>query len=52
MEAHTCDFHEKWGVADKEESFIEQGHQTGIKDGCHCCGLKSIKNSSESMLKV
>jgi hypothetical protein len=25
MEAHTCDFHEKWGIGDKEESFIEQG---------------------------
>jgi hypothetical protein len=32
MEAHTYDFHEKWGVADKEESLIKQGHQIGIKD--------------------
>mgnify|MGYP000306260662 CR=1 FL=1 len=32
LECHICDFHEKWGVGDKEESFIEQGHQVGIKD--------------------
>jgi len=23
---HVCNFNEKWGIGDKEESFIEQGH--------------------------
>jgi len=32
MEKHVCPFNNKWGIGDKEESFIEQGHQVGIKD--------------------
>jgi hypothetical protein len=52
MEAHTCDFHEKWGVADNEESFIKQGHQIGIKGYRRYCGLKNFKKRTESTLKV
>jgi hypothetical protein len=51
MELHTCDFNDKFGVGDKEESFIEQGHQTDIKDDCHYCGLKNLKKT-ESALRV
>jgi hypothetical protein len=43
MELHTCDFNDKFGIGDKEESFIEQGHQTGIKDDRRYCGLKNLK---------
>jgi hypothetical protein len=41
MELHTCDFRDKFGVGDKEESFINQEHQTGIKDDCCYSGLKN-----------
>ncbi len=52
MEAHTCDFHDKWGIGDKEESFIEQGHQIGIKDDRRYCGFKNFRKRTESALKV
>jgi hypothetical protein len=29
MEKHVCEFNDKVGLGDKEESFIEQGHQVG-----------------------
>jgi hypothetical protein len=45
MELHTCDFNDKFGVGDKEDSFIEQVHQTGIKDDHHYCGLKNLKKN-------
>jgi hypothetical protein len=32
MENHVCDFNEKWGTGDKEELFIEQGHQIGARE--------------------
>jgi hypothetical protein len=32
MEKHMCLFNNKWGTGDNEESFIQQGHQVGIKD--------------------
>lgn len=43
MEVHTCDFNDTYGVGDKEESFIKQGHQTGIKDDHRYCGVKNLK---------
>jgi hypothetical protein len=52
MEVHTCDFHDKWGIGDKEESFIEQGHQMGIKENRWYHGLKDFKKKTESALKV
>ncbi len=52
LEKHTCDFHDEWGVGDKEESFIEQGHQIGLKDDRRYCGLKNFKKRTESTLKV
>jgi hypothetical protein len=35
MEKHVCTFNERWGIGDKVELFIEQGHQVGIKDNGH-----------------
>jgi hypothetical protein len=29
MEQHACHFNDMFGIGDKEESFIEQGHQIG-----------------------
>jgi len=51
MEAHAFDFHDKWHVGDKEESFIEQGHQIGIKDNHHHHGLKDFKKKNESAIR-
>ena len=52
LECHICDFHEKWGVRDKEESFIEQGHQVDLKDNRRYCGVKKIIKKTESSLKA
>jgi hypothetical protein len=30
MKKHVCEFNDRWGIGDKEESFIEQGHQMDI----------------------
>ncbi len=51
-ECHICDFHEKWGVGDKEESFIEQRHQVGLKDNRRYCGVKKINKKTKSSLKA
>ena len=29
IEYHVTKFNDKWGIGDKEESFVEQGHQVG-----------------------
>jgi len=39
MEKHVCEFNDKVGLGDKEESFIEQGHQVGMKDNRRYHGL-------------
>jgi hypothetical protein len=52
MEVHACDFYDKHGVGDKEESFIEQGHQIGITVHRRYCGIKNIKKKMESTLKA
>ncbi len=52
MEVHVCDFHDKCGVGDKEESFIEQGHQIGLKENRRYCGLKNFIKRTESALKA
>jgi hypothetical protein len=52
MEKHVCGFNEKWGVGDKKELFIEQGHQAGIKNNCHYTGLTNFKKKSASTLKT
>jgi hypothetical protein len=52
MEKHVCGFNEKWGVGDKEESFIEQGHQVGIKDNRRYAGPTNFEKKTASTLKT
>jgi hypothetical protein len=43
MEKHTCEFNDKHGIGDKEESFIEQGHQVGMKENRRYHGLTNFE---------
>jgi hypothetical protein len=52
LEKHVCAFNEKWGVGDKEESFVEQGHQVGLKDDRRYHGLTTFEKRTESLLKA
>jgi hypothetical protein len=52
LEKHVCAFNEKWGVGDKEESFMEQGHQVGLKDDRCYHGLTTFEMRTESLLKA
>jgi len=52
MEKHLCWFNNKWGMGDKEESFIEQGHQVGIKDNRRYAGLTNFEKKTASTLKT
>ncbi len=42
MGKHICDYNDAYGVGDKEESFVEQGHQVGIKDDRKYYGLTNF----------
>jgi hypothetical protein len=42
---------EKWGKGEKEESFIEQGHQVGIKEDRRYAGLTNFQKKTASALK-
>jgi hypothetical protein len=52
MEKHVCPFKNKWGIGDKEESFIEQGHQVGMKDNRRYAGLTNFEKKTASTLKT
>jgi hypothetical protein len=52
MEKYVCDFNNAWGVGDKEESFIEQGHQVGLKDDRRYRGLTNFEKKTASTLKA
>ena len=52
MEKHVCEFNNKHGVGDKEESFIEQGHQVGLKDDRRYHGLTNFEKRTESTMKA
>ena len=52
MEKHVCAFNEKWGIGEKEESFIEQGHQVGIKEDRRYAGLTNFQKKTASTLKT
>jgi hypothetical protein len=43
MEQHACSFNDKNGVGDKEESFVEQGHQIGAKENSQYARLTNFK---------
>jgi hypothetical protein len=51
VEKHVNEFNMKWGVGDKEESFVEQGHQIGLRDNRHYAGLKNFIKRTESTMK-
>jgi hypothetical protein len=42
MEKHVCEFNDRWGIRGKEESFIKQGHQTGIQENQRYAGLTNF----------
>jgi len=48
IEYHECPFHKKWGIGDKEESFVEQGHQVGAKDN----SITNFVKKSESTINA
>jgi len=50
MENHVCDFNEKWGTGDKEESFIEQGHQIGARESSRYTRLTNFVKKAKSAL--
>jgi hypothetical protein len=50
MEKHVCNFNDAWGIGDKKESFIKQGHQVGIKDDRHYFCMTNFKKRTESTL--
>jgi hypothetical protein len=52
MEQHVCDFNDAYGVGDKEESFIKQGHQVGVKDDKRYHGLTNFEKKTTSTLKA
>ena len=39
MEQHVVACNNIYGLGDKEESFIEQGHQVGLKENRHYQGV-------------
>jgi hypothetical protein len=48
MEYHMCDFNDKFGAGDKEESFIEKGHQVRAKENSRYGRLTKSSPSSEA----
>jgi hypothetical protein len=52
MEQHIIPFNNKNGVGYKEESFIELGHQIGIKENCQYQGVTIFQKKIEASLKA
>jgi hypothetical protein len=52
LEWHTCEFNDKWGTGDKEESSIEQGHQIGAKVSSRYARLTNFVKKTESTLNA
>jgi hypothetical protein len=50
MEKHIVPYNNKYGLGDKEESFIEQGHQIGLKENRRYHGVTNLKKNG-SLLK-
>ncbi len=50
MEQHIVAYNNKYGVGDKEESFIEQGDQIGMKENQSYHGVTILK--MEASLKA
>jgi hypothetical protein len=43
MGQHVVPYNNKYGVGDKDESFIEQGHQIGMKGNRQYHGITKLK---------
>jgi hypothetical protein len=43
MEQHIVPFNNKYGLREKEESFIESGHQIGIKENRRYQGMTNFQ---------
>ena len=52
MEYHVCSFNEKYGIGDKEESFVEQGHQVGAKENLRYARLTNFEKKSASIINA
>jgi hypothetical protein len=52
MEQHIVPFNNKYGLGDKEESFIESGHQIGIKENRRYQGMTNFEKKMEASLKA
>jgi hypothetical protein len=46
MEKQVCDLNNSWGI---KESFIEQGHQVGLKDDRRYRGLTNFEKKTASI---
>jgi hypothetical protein len=51
MEQHIVVYNNKYGLGDKEESFIEQGHQIGMKENQHYHWVTNFQNTNGSILE-
>jgi hypothetical protein len=52
MEYHLCTFNDKYGIGDKEESFVEQGHQVGAKENLRYAWLTNFEKKSASIINA
>jgi hypothetical protein len=52
MEKHACDFNDSCGLGDKDKSFVEQGHQVGMKDDRRYHRLTNFVKQSDSTMKA
>jgi flagellar biosynthesis chaperone FliJ len=52
IEQHIVPCNNKYRVGDKEESFIELGHQVGLRENHRYQGLKTFRKKTDASLKV
>jgi hypothetical protein len=52
IEKYANEFNMKWSIGDKEESFIEQGHQIGLRDSRHYAGLTNFVKHTKFAMKA
>ncbi len=50
MEQHVIVYNNRYGLGDKEETFIEQGHQVGLKENRRYQGLTNFHKKNGSLL--
>jgi hypothetical protein len=52
IEQNIAPCNNKYRVGDKEDSFIELGHQVGLRENHRYQGLKNFRKKTEASLKV